>query len=344
MNLCSILGIEKPIIQAPMAGVQNWELAVAVSNSGGLGSIPCGMLTKDQVLFEIINFRKHSNKTYNLNFFCHKMPETNHQALEAWEEQLSPYYESFSIKPLNEISGLRVPFDANLADAIEPHKPPILSFHFGLPSAELVTRIKSWGTVVISSATTKEEGVWLEENGADIVIAQGYEAGGHRGMFMTSDASTQLPTLELVACLKHELSVPIVAAGGIATSTDIKEMIRLGASGVQVGTSYLLCDEAKTSAIHRQAIKSKNSITALTNIFSGRLARGITNKIMKELNFIASKAPEFPYASIAIGPLRSKAESQGKSDFTPLWSGTDRSGCKEISATKLTYELWGDGI
>ncbi|MGS0825100.1 NAD(P)H-dependent flavin oxidoreductase [Shewanella sp. 0m-8] len=344
MNLCSLLGIEKPIIQAPMAGVQNWELAAAVSNSGGLGSIPCGMLTKDQVLFEIINFRENSNKTYNLNFFCHKMPETNNQALEAWEEQLSPYYESFSIKPLNEISGLRVPFDVNLADAIEPHKPPILSFHFGLPSAELVTRIKSWGTVVMSSATTKEEGVWLEENGADIVIAQGYEAGGHRGMFMTSDASTQLPTLELVACLKYELSVPVVAAGGIATSTDIKEMIRLGASGVQVGTSYLLCDEAKTSAIHRQAIKSKNSVTALTNIFSGRLARGITNKIMKELNFIASKAPEFPYASIAIGPLRAKAESQGQSDFTPLWSGTDRSGCKEISATKLTHELWGDGI
>lgn len=344
MNLCSILGIEKPIIQAPMAGVQNWELAVAVSSSGGLGSIPCGMLTKDQVLLEITNFRKHSNKAYNLNFFCHKMPDIEHPELKAWEEQLSPYYESLSIKPQKEVSGLRLPFDINLADALESHKPPVLSFHFGLPSPELVTRIKSWGTVVISSATTKQEGIWLEKNGADVVIAQGFEAGGHRGMFMTSDPSTQLPTSELVACLKNELSVPVVAAGGIATNSDIKEMIRLGASGVQIGTSYLLCDEAKTSAIHREALKSKNSVTALTNIFSGRLARGITNKIMKELNFIASKAPQFPYASIAINPLRSKAESQNKSDFTPLWSGTDRSGCKEISATKLTNELWGDGI
>lgn len=344
MNLCSILGIEKPIIQAPMAGVQNWELAVAVSSSGGLGSIPCGMLTKEQVLLEITNFRKHSNKAYNLNFFCHKMPDIDHQELKAWEEQLAPYYESFSIKPQKEVSGLRLPFDINIADALESHKPPILSFHFGLPSPELVTRIKSWGTVIISSATTKQEGVWLEKNGADVVIAQGFEAGGHRGMFMTSDPSTQLPTSELIACLKHELSVPVVAAGGIATNSDIKEMIRLGASGVQIGTSYLLCDEAKTSAIHREALKSENSVTALTNIFSGRLARGITNKIMKELNFIASKAPQFPYASIAINPLRSKAESQKKSDFTPLWSGTDRSGCKEISATKLTNELWGDGI
>ena len=344
MNLCSVLGIEKPIIQAPMAGVQNWELAVAVSRSGGLGSIPCGMLTKEQVLFEITNFRKHSDKNYNLNFFCHKMPNIDHQALQAWEEQLSPYYDSFSIKPHNEISGLRVPFDINLADSLEPHKPPILSFHYGLPSPELVTRIKSWGTVVISSATTKQEGVWLEENGADVVIAQGCEAGGHRGMFMTSDPSTQLPTSELLACLKHELSVPVVATGGIATNTDIKELIRLGASGVQIGTSYLLCDEVKTSAIYREALKSKSSATALTNIFSGRLARGITNKIMKELDFIASKAPEFPYASIAINPLRSKAESQNKSDFTPLWSGTDRSGCKEISATKLTNELWGDSF
>lgn len=344
MDLCSILGINKPIIQAPMAGVQNWELAAAVSNAGGLGSIPCAMLTKDQVLSEIMHFKEHANNSYNLNFFCHKMPVIDTQALNDWEEQLLPYYESLSIKPLKEIAGLRLPFDANIADALAPHKPPILSFHFGLPSPALVSRIKSWGTVVISSATTKEEGVWLEKNGADVVIAQGCEAGGHRGMFMTSDPATQLPTSELVACLIDELSVPVVAAGGIATSADVKKMMKLGASGVQLGTSYLLCDEAKTSAVHREALQSKNNATALTNIFSGRLARGITNKIMKELNFIASNAPEFPYASIAMGPLRSKAESQGKSDFTPLWSGTDRRGCKEISAAKLTHELWGDVI
>ncbi|MCH9691367.1 MAG: nitronate monooxygenase [Gammaproteobacteria bacterium] len=344
MNLYSLFEIEKPIIQAPMAGVQNWELAAAVSNSGGLGSIPCGMLTKDQVISEIKNFKKHSNKQYNLNFFCHKMPAINLQMMKAWQEQLSPYYESFSIKPSDGASNLRVPFDMNLANAIEAYKPPILSFHFGLPSQELVTKIKSWGSIVISSATTKEEGIWLEKNGADAVIAQGFEAGGHRAMFMTSEPSTQMLTSELVHCLKHAVSVPVIAAGGIATNSDIKKLIALGASGAQVGTAYLLCDEAKTSKIHRDAIKSKSSTTALTNIFSGRLARGITNKIMKDLNFITDEVPDFPYASIAIDPLRKKSETQNKSDFTPLWSGTNRSGCKEISAEKLTNALWGNGI
>ena len=343
MSLCSMLGIDKPIIQAPMAGVQNWELAAAVSNAGGLGSIPCGMLTIEQVLLEITNFKKHSSKSYNLNFFCHKMPEINHQALRTWEERLSPYYESYSIKPPEAISGLRLPFDTDMADALAPLKPPILSFHFGLPSQSLVTRIKSWGTKIMSTATTKEEGLWLAQNGADIVIAQGSQAGGHRGMFMTSNPSTQLPTSELVTSLKLELLVPVIAAGGIATNTDVKRIMNLGASAVQIGTSYLLCDETKTSTVHRRALKSKKGETALTNVYSGRLARGITNRLMKDLDFIASDAPAFPYASIAIGPLRAKAEAENKSDFTPLWSGTERSGCKEISAASLTHELWGDG-
>ena len=340
MNICRILGIEKPIIQAPMAGAQNWELAVAVSESGGLGSIPCGMLTKDQILSEINNFKEHSDKPYNLNFFCHVMPAINHQALKSWEERLKKHYDSLSVNPPEKISGLRVPFDVSVADILEPHKPPIISFHFGLPSEDLIARIKSWGTIIISSATTKEEGVWLQENGADIVIAQGKEAGGHRAMFMTSDPSTQLLTSDLLVCLKQELSVPIVAAGGIATNSNITDIMKLGASGVQIGTSYLLCDEAKTSDVHRNAIKSNSNKTALTNIFSGRLARGITNKLMTDLNYISDKAPEFPYASIAIAPLRAKAESLNQSDFSPLWAGTNRSGCKEISAVDLTNSLW----
>ncbi len=323
-----------------MAGVQNWELAVAVSEAGGLGSIPCGMLTKEQILSEVNNFRDRSEKPYNLNFFCHVMPAIDHQALKTWEQTLKKYYDSLSVNPPEKISGLRVPFDSSVADILEPYKPPVMSFHFGLPPADLVARIKSWGTVVVSSATTKDEGIWLQENGADVVIAQGSEAGGHRAMFMTSDPSTQVSTSELLACLKKALSVPIVAAGGIAASSDIKALLKQGASGVQIGTSYLLCDEAKTSDIHRDAIKSKNSTTALTNIFSGRLARGISNELMRDLNYISDKAPEFPYASITLAPLRAKAESQNQADFSPLWAGTNRSGCREISATKLTHDLW----
>ena len=344
MNVCSTLGIEKPIIQAPMAGVQNWELAVAVSEAGGLGSIPCGMLTKEQILSEINSFQSHSKKPYNLNFFCHEMPAIDHVALRDWEEALEEHYQTLSIKYPEGVSGLRLPFDKGIVDILEEYKPPVMSFHFGLPSSELVTRIKSWGTVIISSATIVEEGVWLQENGADIVIAQGCEAGGHRAMFMTSDPSTQIPTAELVISLQKVLTVPVIAAGGIVSNNCIKEMMALGASGVQIGTSYLLCDEARTSSLHREAIKCESSETALTNIFSGRLARGITNKIMKQLNFITDKAPQFPYASIAIAPLRSKAESLKSSDFSPRWAGVNRSGCQEISAKALTAELWANSI
>lgn len=344
MELCNILGIEKPIIQAPMAGVQNWELAAAVSNSGGLGSIPCGMLTLEQVLSEISHFKQHSDKNYNLNFFCHEMPVIDHQALKVWQEELAPYYQSYSVSPPSDISGLRTPFNAEYADVLQPIQPPIISFHFGLPSQALVKRIKSWGTVIISTATTVEEGLWLQENGADVVIAQGREAGGHRGMFLTSDPLTQVSTTELLESLKHELSMPVVAAGGIATHVEVREMMNLGASGVQVGTSYLLCDEAKTTALHRQAILSKSRTTALTNIFSGRLARGITNKVMEDLGFTTDKAPQFPYASVAMAPLRSKAEALGCSDFSPLWAGENRNGCQEVPASHLTAALWGNGI
>ena len=306
MNICKMLNIEVPIIQAPMAGVQDWQLAVAVSNAGGLGSIPCGMLSNEQIVEEIEQFKKHSTKPYNLNFFCHDMPELNLQALKTWEKTLSPYFESYNIELANDVLGLRVPFDEGIADTIEPFKPPVISFHFGLPSASLVKRVKSWGTIILSSATTLEEAIWLQDNGADIIIAQGIEAGG------------------------------------IANHCDVKNMMELGASAVQVGTSYMLCDEAKTSHIHRKAMSSEENPTALTNLFSGRVARGIINNLMTDLDFINDVVPEFPYASVSLAPLRAKAEEVGKCDFTPLWSGTNRSGCAEISAAELTAKLWGN--
>ena len=342
MNICKMLNIEMPIIQAPMAGVQDWQLAVAVSNAGGLGSIPCGMLSNEQIVEEIEQFKKHSTKPYNLNFFCHDMPELNLQALKTWEKTLSPYFESYNIELANDVSGLRVPFDEGIADTIEPFKPPVISFHFGLPSASLVKRVKSWGTIILSSATTLEEALWLQDNGADIIIAQGIEAGGHRALFLNDDLSTQLPTVKLLNILHQTLSIPVIAAGGIANHCDVKNMIELGASAVQVGTSYILCYEAKTSHIHRKAISSEETPTALTNLFSGRVARGIINNLMTDLDFINDVVPEFPYASVSLAPLRAKAEEVGKCDFTPLWAGTNRSGCAEISAAELTAKLWGN--
>ncbi|USD68027.1 nitronate monooxygenase [Vibrio sp. SCSIO 43136] len=338
-TLHQLFGIPTNIIQAPMAGVQNWELAVAVSKAGGLGSIPCGMLTPEQVAAEIEQFKAHSNYLYNLNFFCHHMPPVNKSRLANWQEKLQHHYDELGLKAPSEITGLRYPFDEDVADTIESFQPPIISFHFGLPAPKLVERIKSWGTIILASATTVEEAVWLQNHGADMIIAQGVEAGGHRGMFLSNDLATQLPTLELVTAIREQVSLPIIAAGGIGSKKDVERLISQGCSGVQVGTAFLLCDEAKTTSVHRAAIKSSNTKSAITNIFSGRPARGIVNKVMLEFGCISDDAPEFPYASIALAPLRAKAESLNSSDFTPLWAGTNTEGCQETTASQLIETL-----
>ncbi len=216
----------------------------------------------------------------------------------------------------------------------------MVSFHFGLPSAQLIARVKSWGTKVISSATTVEEALWLEARGVDAVIAQGVEAGGHRGMFLSSDITTQLGTFALLPQVVNAVKVPVIAAGGIADAKGVAAAMALGAAGVQVGTAYLLCPEAKTTPVHRAALKSEAArTTALTNLITGRPARGIVNRIMREMGPMSAAPPAFPLATAAIAPLRAKAESKGSGDFSPLWSGQNASGCREIPAAELTREL-----
>lgn len=339
MNMNEMLDIDVAIIQAPMAGVQDWRLATAVSDGGGLGSIPCGMLSTEQICAEIEQFRAYTDRPFNLNFFCHQVPSVSDQAIVAWIDQLLPYYQEAGLEPEYSAKASRMPFSKETADAIEKYAPPVMSFHFGLPEPELLARVKAWGATVLSSATTVEEGIWLAANGADLVIAQGLEAGGHRGMFLTKDLDTQLDTKTLVAKLSAELSIPVIAAGGIADQSDIKEMLSLGAQGVQLGTTYLLCDEAKTSDIHRGMLQQTDIPTAITNLFSGRPARGIRNRVMQDLDDWSELALAFPFSTQAITPLRSYAESKGLGDFTPLWSGENRSGCKAISAQDLTVEL-----
>ena len=192
----------------------------------------------------------------------------------------------------------------------------------------------------MSTATTVREAQWLEQNGADIIIAQGLEAGGHRGMFLSTDLTTQVGTLALVPQIIDAVNLPVIAAGGIASAGTVRTMMELGAAGVQIGTSYLLCDEADTSSLHRQALKSEAAgHTALTNVFTGRPARSIVNRIISEVGPISNSTPQFPRAGSALLPLRQKSENQGKSDFTALWSGQNNSGCREISATALTRQL-----
>jgi len=335
------LGLEYPIIQAPMAGVQDSALCIAVSRAGGLGSLPCAMLTPAMLEHEVATIRSATDRAFNLNFFCHSMPPPDEAALKAWLSLFEQHYSDYNIPLEAGLTGsVREPFGSAFADDLEQISPSVVSFHFGLPEPALLARVRSTGAQIISTATTLDEAIWLEEQGVDAIVAQGLEAGGHRGMFLTQDLRSQLSTTELVTQLVAQVKTPIIAAGGVGSADDVARHLDLGAEAVQVGTAYLLCEEAKTSRLHRSALTSSNATdTVLTNIFSGRIARGIKNAMLEELGAINSKAPDFPYAALASAPLRRAAEERGVDDFTPLWSGTNTSGCKEISAAELTLSL-----
>jgi nitronate monooxygenase len=336
-----LLDIELPIVQAPMAGAQASALAIAVCNAGGLGSLPCAMLTPETMRKELAAIKAATSKPYNVNFFVHTPPVPSTEREAAWRRALSPYYTEYGIDAGSIPAGPgRAPFSAEAADVLEDFKPRVVSFHFGLPSAELLARVRSWGSKILASATTVAEARWLEARGADAIIAQGVEAGGHRGLFLSDDLTTQVGTFALVPQVARAVKVPVIAAGGIADAEGVAAAIALGAAGVQIGTAYLLCPEVTTSAIHRAALKSEAAReTALTNLFTGRPARGIVNRVIRELGPINPAAPAFPLATTAITPLRAKAEAQGSGDFSPLWSGQNASGCKEIPAADLTREL-----
>ena len=341
MKLQELFGIELPIIQAPMAGAQGSALEVAASSAGALGSLPCAMLGPDAMRAELTAIRAQSRKPFNVNFFCHVPPAADAAREAAWRAVLSPYFSQYGIDAAAIPAGPgRTPFNAAAADLLEEFKPAVVSFHFGLPSAGLLLRVRAWGSKILSSATTLEEARWLEAQGVDAIIAQGVEAGGHRGHFLSDDLSAQPGIFALLPQIARQVKVPVIAAGGIADARGVAAAMALGAAGVQVGTAYLLCPEATTSAAHRAALKSEAARhTALTNLFTGRPARGIVNRLMRELGPMSSAAPAFPLASAAIAPLRAKAESQGSGDFSPLWSGQNASGCKEIPAAQLTREL-----
>jgi nitronate monooxygenase len=341
MNLQKLFGIKLPIIQAPMAGVQGSALAIAVSNAGGLGSLPCGMISTEAMRNELATIKTKTTRPFNVNFFSHTQPEPNSTRETAWRTALSPYFNEYDID-LNTISfgPGRLPFSAEAADVLAEFEPAVVSFHYGLPEQDLLERVRKWGAKILSSATTVDEARWLEAHGVDAIIAQGLEAGGHRGIFLSEDLNTQIGTFSLVPQIIEAVKIPVIAAGGIATAKGVAAAMMLGAAGVQIGTAYMLCPEATTSALHRAAIKSSAAnVTALTNLFSGRPARGIVNRLMKELGPMSIAPPAFPLASAALAPLRAKAESLNSSEFSPLWAGQNVSGCKEISAAVLTSEL-----
>ncbi|UTW13405.1 NAD(P)H-dependent flavin oxidoreductase [Marinobacterium rhizophilum] len=345
MTLQQLLGITLPIIQAPMAGAQGHALAAAVCNAGGLGSLPCAMLSAESLQAELEALCAVTRQPFNVNFFCHTAPEVDEAREAGWRQALAPFYREFGLDMTAIPPGVgRAPFSEAMADVLEPFRPAVVSFHFGLPSEALLARVKGWGSRVMCSATTVEEAIWLESRGVDILIAQGLEAGGHRGHFLSPDLTRQSGTFALLPQVVQAVSIPVVAAGGIADGAGIRAALALGAVGAQLGTAYLLCPESLISHLHRAALQSPAAHhTALTNLFTGRPARGIVNRLLRELGPLSDAVPAFPLATTGIGPLRAAAEKQGSGDFTPLWCGQNASGCRAMPAGDLTRQL-GAGL
>jgi nitronate monooxygenase len=341
MSLIQTLGIALPILQAPMAGAQGSALAIAVARAGGLGALPCAMLSPEAMAEELAAFRAATDAPVNVNFFCHAPPIPDASAQARWHEALTPYYAEFGLDIGAVPAGPgRRPFDAAACDAIAPFRPEVVSFHFGLPEAALLARVKAWGARVLASATTVAEAEWLAAHGADAIIVQGLEAGGHRGMFLAEELTTQVGTFALLPQVREAVDLPLIAAGGIADACGVAAARALGAEAVQVGTAFLCCPESTISALHRRALMSDAARhTALTNLYSGRPARGIVTRLMRELGPMSDAAPAFPLATAAIAPLRAAAEARGSGDFSPLWAGQNASRCREVPAAEVIARL-----
>ena len=345
-RLLDLLGIELPIIQAPMAGPVFSEMVVAVAEAGGLGSLPCATMGIDQLRSEFAAVRRGTAKPVNVNFFCHAPPTFDPDREAAWRERLRPYYVEFGLDPDAPVPrSNRTPFDEEACALVEELRTEVVSFHFGLPEQRLVDRVRATGAVVLSSATTVAEARWLEDHGCDAVIAQGVEAGGHRGMFLTDDIATQLGTFALVPQVVDAVRIPVIAAGGIADARGIVAAFVLGAAAVQIGTAYLFTREARIAAPHGEALRSERAReTALTNVFTGRPARGILNRVMREVGPMTDLAPAFPLAGGALAPLRAATEGTGSGDFMSLWSGQSAALCHETTAGELTKRLASEAL
>ena len=340
-RLTSLLGIEIPVIQAPMAGANGSALAIAVSEAGGLGSQPCAMLSIDQARAEIMVILRCTENPFNVNFFCHVPPIENTERERHWRAALDGYYGEFGLAEAPPPGALRQPFGEAHCAMVEELKPPVVSFHFGLPEASLVARVKAAGAKVLSSATTVAEAKWLAERGCDAIIAQGAEAGGHRGIFLSDAISSQPGTMALVPQVVDAVALPVIAAGGIADARGAAAAFALGASGVQIGTAYLLSDEATTSPVHRNALAvARDDATALTNVFTGRFARGLMNRLMREQGPASPHAPAFPLAANAVQLLRVAAETRSSGDFSPLWSGQAGALAKKGPAGAFTRRVF----
>lgn len=345
-RLLDLFKIDVPIVQAPMAGVQDVDVMIGAAEGGALGSLPCAMISAEKAREQVQIFRQRVSVPLNMNFFCHTPVEADAVRESGWRKRLTPYYQELGLDPGMSVNAAnRAPFDAQMCELVEELKPEVVSFHFGLPDEALLGRVKAAGAIVIGSATIVKEAVWLEQNGADAVIAQGAEAGGHRGMFLTENIAAQPGTMSLVPQVVDAVRVPVIAAGGIADGRGIAAAFALGASGVQIGTAYLRTPESKASALGKAALAAaSDEATVITNVMTGRPARGVANRLMREVGPVSPDAPAFPHAATALGPLKAAAEKLGRVDFTNLWAGQSVALSRQLGAADLTRTLAAEAL
>lgn len=318
-RLCELFEIDHPIIQAPMAGATTPEMVSSASNAGALGSHGCAMHSKDQFLADMAEIKKQTSRSVNVNFFVHKSPQnmsgdTVNEALKAW-------YNKFEIETIPAAVETNFPFDQEMCDAVCSVSPKVASFHFGLPDATLINQLKAEGIKILSSATSVKEALWLEENGADAIIAQGFEAGGHSGWFLPRNGADLTGTMALVPRVVDAVSVPVIAAGGIADGRGIAASLMLSAEGVQIGTAFVTTQESCANAVHKNSLlDASGDDTMYSRAFSGRLARTVVNEYANSMESVKD-LPDFPIMNTITAPIKNASLMQDKPDAVALWSG-----------------------
>lgn len=342
-RFADLLGSRLPIVAAPMAGAAGVALAVAVIEGGGVGSLPCGLLSPEELRRQVAEVRARCTGPLNLNFFCHTMPQESDDG--AWRALLEPYYREFDVTPSASGGAVRRSFDETMCVAVENARPEIVSFHFGLPDPALLERVRRSGARILANATTVDEGRWLAERGVDAIIAQGWEAGGHAGRFLPGRPEEQMGLFALLPQMADSTRLPVIAAGGIADGRGIAAAFMLGASAVQIGTAYLRSQESLIGEGHRSGLEGDRAErTGFTNLFTGGLARGLPSRLTDELGFVRAEAPQYPSAADALGPIAAAARARGEEGFSPMWAGQSARLGRSMPARALTERLGREAL